>query len=766
MPRTEIILNTGWEFSLNNKDNYTPAQLPHDWAITAPFEKTMVQAEAQGFRNRWGIGYYRTRVQLEEKKQGHCYMLAFDGIYECSTVFLNGKEIGGHAYGYSPFRIDVTDTVCSGENYLEISVDNTQTPADRWYSGAGLYRNVRLLELETLHLDPWETIVRTALTEEGATVEVSTGIDGHIVATLENADGSLSSEGAQGELCFMVNKPRLWSAEQPNLYRLTLHLMRDDMIADTISLQVGIREITVDSKRGMLVNGVPTKLKGVCVHQDVGCRGIAAKVEIWRKRLLELKAMGCNSIRPAHHVYDSFFYDLCDELGFYVYEECFDKWTGGLYGRYFAENWRYDLGIMIRRDRNHPCVCMWGVGNEVENQAQESMLEILKMLTDEARRLDPTRPITCAMNPHFKYESSANAATVADIQRFVDEVDDSEIFDIDEKVACIAKIAQHVDIISCNYMEQWYPQIHAAVPNKPILGTEVYQFFKGHEKQMKNFSMEIPALVPEQYNYVIGCMIWTGIDYLGESAGYPAKGWGGSLIRTNLEKRFTYYLMQSYWSEVPMVHVSVLDYSLMDEGVKAHWDMPLCADHWHFPQFHHVLIPFFIASNCEEVVLYVNGEPFYQPSPATCPNKMIMGFAPYEAGELRVVGYNKGQEVCNHILHTPQAVTQLVFDPVPQDLPVQAGQEVLLTVRVTDCNGVPCVRANGIVQFAVEGDAEIIGVDSGNLMSDEVYHAQSVSLFRGVASVQLRLGTTSEEIQINVYGEGIRSGTIVLSVKA
>lgn len=220
--------------------------------------------------------------------------------------------------------------------------------------------------------------------------------------------------------------------------------------------------------------------------------------------------------------------DLCDEIGFYVYEECFDKWTGGLYGRYFQTEWQKDIEAMVKRDRNHPCIFIWGVGNEVENQGQNSMLQILKMFSDYVRMLDSTRPVSCAMNPNFKRESNVDISKIKDIQKFVDEAESTDITKIDEKVDRIRKIAEYVDVISCNYMEQWYPQIHAAIPEKPILGTEIYQFFKGHHDSYKNFTNENPSLVPfeKDKNYVIGSMVWSGYDYLGESTGYPAKGWG------------------------------------------------------------------------------------------------------------------------------------------------------------------------------------------------------------------------------------------------
>ncbi len=238
------------------------------------------------------------------------------------------------------------------------------------------------------------------------------------------------------------------------------------------------------------------------------------------------------------------------------------------------------------------------------------MLKILQMLKRYALSLDDTRPVSYAMNPHFKRESDVNLSAIKDIQQFVDEISDTEIYDNRERVERISGIAELVDIISCNYQEQWYSLIHEAVPDKLILGTELYQYFMGNGEQMQNFTEKNPSLIPFEKPYCIGGMIWTGYDYPGESMGYPAKGWGGALIRTNNECRSGFYLIQSYWREEPMVHFSVMDYSLADEGIKEHWDMPAYADHWQFSRFHKCLIPYSIVSNCEEVALYLNGKRF------------------------------------------------------------------------------------------------------------------------------------------------------------
>lgn len=807
MPRRTETMMEGWQFALTvgaenempNPEAFADITLPHDWAVSRPFSQTMPQAEAQGYRDRYGIGWYKRNWRLEQKKEGHRYYLEFGGIFEDSIVWINGKTAGGRRYGYSTFSLDVTSLVHAGDNEVLVKVDNTKHPVDRWYSGAGIYRTVKWTEVEETHLNAWDVAVQTALNEDmsQAQVTVTTGIHMPVRAYLSfesTADGGVGiaengqvlEETGTDQITFQVDQPFLWSAECPRRYRLTLRLLDGERVADEISFLIGIRTVTFDADHGMRVNGKPVKLKGVCLHQEVGCRGTAAKKEIWRKRLEDLKEMGCNAIRAAHHTHSEEFMDLCDEMGFYVYEECFDKWKGGLYGRYFDTEWKTDVEAMVKRDRNRPSVVIWGVGNEVENQAQDSMLSILKMLTDYVRTLDGTRPVTYAMNPHFKRESQVDLSKIEDIQKFVDEIDDTEIYDVDEKVERIARIAEYVDIISGNYLEALYPAIHARIPEKPILGTEIYQYFQGHAIQMRNFTDENPSLVPFYNDYVIGGMIWTGFDYLGESMGYPAKGWSGALIRTNRERRPSYYIMQSYWSEAPMVHLSVLDYSQADEGVKEMWDMPPYADHWQFSQFHKAVIPYMIASNCEEVALYLNGDRMYVPRPATCPNRVITGYLPWQPGTVTAVGYRDGREVCRHTLVTSGPAVKLEFedprdmavrqcraeileDPgarkeARMDAPAEKGYEILLTVRAKDETGICCYRESGRVRFWVEGPAEIIGVDSGDITSSESLQESFIHMYHGCASVQIRLHGTPGRVAVHACGSGLFRADQVICV--
>lgn len=787
--RKIINLNKNWEFALCRgfgkaakadavRLNYTSVNLPHDWVISSPFNRNMEQGEAQGFRDRWGTGWYKKTIEIPEIEQ-KIYKLCFDGIYENSTIWVNDIPVGGRKYGYSSFSIDITAALRAGENHILVKVDNTSVPVDRWYSGAGIYRQVYLQILPEVHL-VWEEIqLHTEIDGDKGILDLDAGAGKIFRACLEKGDENIAS--VVGERCLRVEVPDciLWSAENPELYHLRLELLNSENgVEDQIEMKVGFRNIALSAETGLYINGNPVKLKGVCIHQEAGCFGTAVNKEIWKERLLKLKAIGCNSVRPAHHIFMPEILELCDEIGLYVYEECFDKWTGGAYGRYYQTEWKNDLSCMVKRDRNHPCILFWGVGNEVENQAYDSMLTMLERHVKTVKELDDTRYVSLAMNPHFAYPAKeVDMSTVKDIQQFVDDMKTGEISDMDDRVERIKYIAEKVDFISCNYQEQWYDKIHKAIPDKAILGTETYMYFRGYEENFQNFSDQNPWWDVEEREYCIGGMIWTGIDYLGESMGYPAKGWSGALFSTDMEMRPIAWLYQSYWSETPMVHFAVMDYSISDEGVKEHWDYPRYVSHWEFPQFHKTVVPYMIATNCEEVRLLVNEREFFIKPVQEFPNRMVTGFIPYLPGTLTVIGKNGGKEVCRQVLNTPGMAVKLAFEQKETVISLKAEEgaqgdyevipfQQLLKVRAYDRSDHAVFRESAKVWFKVEGPARIVGVDNGDMQSAESFNQEFIHLYCGRANVALSIYGAGR-IRVTAFASGMEMAqTIVVAGKA
>lgn len=780
--RTTLNLNSSWQFALHRgfeamekeeaeKLDYVPVTLPHDWAISSPFYRRMEQAQPQGFRDRWGIGWYRRSLYLTEKET-MVYELCFDGIYENSTVWINDILAGGRKYGYSSFRLDITELLHTGENHILVKVDNTAVPADRWYSGAGIYRNVYLEILPEEHLDREKLQVLAEIEAGRASVEVHTGTGSRVrailrapleAAAVKEAACQYMAEGSE-LLQLIIPDPVLWSAEAPGLYELCLQLLDQDGTAkDQLTMKIGLRRVELSADKGLFVNGRSVKLKGVCLHQEAGCFGTAVQPEIWRERLLELKKIGCNALRLAHHIFMPQMLELCDELGFYVYEECFDKWTGGAYGRYYRTQWERDLSCMVLRDRNHPCILFWGVGNEVENQAYDSMLAMLERHVAKVKTLDSTRPVSLAMNPHFAYPAKeVDISGVKDIQQFVDEMKTGEIFDMDDRVERIRLIAGKVDLLCCNYQEQWYERIHKTIPDKAILGTETYMYFRGYEEKFQNFSDQNPWWDVTEKDYCIGGMIWTGIDYLGESMGYPAKGWSGALFATDMEKRPIAWLYQSYWTKEPMVHFAVMDYSLPDTGAKEHWDYPRYESHWEFPQFNKVVLPYMIATNCEQVELHVNEKEFLLRPTAEYPNRMITGFLPYLPGKVTVIGKNQGIEVCRQVVETPEMAVKLKFEKEEQEISDAYPCQLLLKVRACDREDRPVFRESAKVRFIVEGPAYIAGVDNGDIQGSEAYDSDTIHLFQGRADAALVI-TGEGRVRVTAFAAGMQMAQAIIT---
>ena len=721
--------------------------IPHDWAVSRPINRDMPEGSSQGFLDRWGIGWYRRSLSLKEKNADRRYLLEFGGIFENSTIWVNGAKAGKQLYGYTGFTLDITDYLTAGKNLIAVRVDNTLQPVDRWYSGAGIYRQVSLIEVPQVHLNPMDITVSVSLdkTCRNASIKVDAGReDVQLAVKLTNGESSVGSESGTGHTSLEISNPKLWAADTPNLYNLEVSLVEQSRILDSITLPIGIREIRFDKDLGMLVNGKPEKLKGVCLHQDIAGVGNAVTKSLLRQRLRIFKDIGCNAIRTSHNTPSTDLLDLCDEMGFYVIDESFDKWNAGSYGRYYTKEWEKDLTYMVRRDRHRACVVMWSVGNEVHTQGSKDMLEMLKNHVQAVKNLD-SRPVTCALSPHY-----------------FDEAGENEVIGINSTLPIISKIASCVDILALNYQEQWYEELRKANPDLLIVGTETYLFFRGSRKNYFNFSTENPWMDVERSSYVLGGFLWAGADYLGESMGYPSKGWSAAMIRSSHVRKPISWLFESYWSDKPVVHFTVQDYTLQDDMTREHWSTPRMLDCWNFPMYARSPIPYMIFSNCEEVHLFLNGKQLDIKKPAECESRIITGFLPMDAGTVLVKGLNGGQEVCQHTLQTSQPPAKLAFAEPEQHLNAALTRQVMLNVGAFDKEDIPCLRESGAVRFAAEGDCIIEAVDNGDMLGSEPYSADRVHLYQGEAAVILRTQGKKGCITVTAYADGMLPATAEL----
>ena len=726
--------------------------VPHDWAVSSPINPHMKSGMAQGFLDRWGIGWYRHKIWLDEKNGNSSFLLTFDGVFERSEVYVNEKLVGGKNYGYSGFTLDVTEYMTKGENLIAVRVDNSETAADRWYSGAGIYRKVYLTKVSETHLSVEDIVVGTDVAEGTIEVSVETGTNATTRVKLFWKDGVVAesvSDDGRHLMTFPKEDAHLWSAETPNLYDLEVSLFDGKAAVDFVTFRIGLRNVTFEPRKGLFINGKGTKLKGVCLHHDMGCVGTAVTKNLWRQRFEVLKRMGCNAIRTSHNVQSPEFMDLCDEMGFYVIDECFDKWDRGSYGRFFKDDWETDVSFMVKRDRNRPSVIIWSVGNEVHRQGSEAMCDILEMLVGKVKELDGSRPVSYGAMPTY-WATDENVKAKG----------------IDEILPLFCRMVDKIDIISLNYQEQWFEEFHAARPDKLIITSEAYCWFKASHSNAFSYDTENPWMSVKGNDYAIGSFLWSGVDYLGESMEYPSKGWCASPIRTNNEPRPAAKLFEGFWSDKPMVHLTMVDYSLRDEIVKEEWSFPPMIDSWNFPMYRRIALPYMIFTNCEEVELTVNGKRLDVRKPSVCENGIITGYITLQSGYIQVKGLNGGHVVCEHNIQTAGEAAKLEFleNRVFVGKGDYAVKQALVTVYAKDVNGTRCMREGRNVRFVVEGDGEIEGVDNGSLLCGDFYKSDNMNMLNGAVSVVIRTKIERGIILVRAYADGLLSGVVEINV--
>lgn len=728
--------------------------VPHDWAISRPFNKDTPCGSSQGYFDRWGVGWYRKHIEFDEISE--TCILEFDGVYEDSTVWVNGIKVGGWAYGYSGFFLDITPYINVGRNVIAVRVDNTHKPADRWYSGAGIFREVRLRETSLSHIKPLGVYITTpSISETEANVKVQVEVENsnieskvEVIVDKDNqrvAHGVSDVQDNIAEIDIVVSNPELWEVENPALYSATIILYNGDSVCDTEQVRFGIREVKINATDGLLINNKPLKLKGVNLHHDGGCLGAAAPAWAWKRRLLQLKSLGCNAIRTAHNIPATDLLDLCDEMGFVVIDEAFDKWRSGSYERYFESWWRKDLEFMLRRDRNHPSIIMWSVGNEVERQGEEDMIQILREMTDFVREYEPSRPVTFALHPYH--------------------IPEQINLSVEEKVKLTMKMAKYVDVLSCNYHEQWYEAYHKANPDLVIVGSETYGYYRGKDNDFAAFEPMNPWFDVEKNSYVIGQFIWAGVDYLGEARPYPNKGWASSLIDTTGIRKSRSWLTQSLWSEEPMVRITVMDDTLENPMEPAHWSSPKMASHWNFKHRIGEVLNISTFTNCDSVEIILNGRSYGQKRLSDFPNRIISWYLPYEPGIIQAIGYKDGEKVCNHELCTAGEPCKIDLQADRKEILADGSDIFYADVRITDENDILYPHASNQVRFEVYGPGKIIGVDNGNLNSDEPYVSDRRHAFRGRCCAVIKSDGREGVIRVRAVAEGLGSAeaTIVAS---
>jgi len=764
-----------WRFSLGDPPGaegpafddsaWRGVAIPHDWGVEGPMSPDL--ASGTGFLPG-GIGWYRMAFEPTGLPRGGRLYAYFEGVYCNSTVWLNGVELGTRPYGYSSFRYDLTPALEDGRNVLAVRVDHSKFADSRWYTGSGITRPVSFEIEEAVHFDPWGWRVETVLPADGSPAEViaSGGIVGDVGGTetvgvaweLRDDGGrtvaTAESRGGAPQVRMTVASPQPWSPASPTLYRLHATASVGGSTVDSEVLPVGIRSFRFDPDEGFFLNGENMKLKGVCLHHDAGDLGAAVPPEVWRHRLAKLKAMGCNAIRMSHNPPDPGLLDLCDEMGFLVQDEAFDEWVLGKnkwirgwnegepgsdgYNEHFEEWAERDLKDMIRRDRIHPSIIMWSLGNEVDfpndpysypemrlgdydprRPNTRELVPIAKRLLAWAREEDSTRPLTMAL----ANVPAANGTGLADL----------------------------LDVAGYNYQEQYYEQDHGAYPDRVIYGSENGRSFEGWRQVRDN-------------DFISGQFLWTGVDYLGESRGWPSRGASsGHLDLAGFEKPL-YYFRQALWANEPMVYIASSDDPQTDpRRLGEAWDYDGLTE---TPDGSRRDVRVHAFSNCDEVELRCNGRSLGRRDRADFFEDGVATWSiPYERGVLRAVGFVEGREACSYELRSPGPPASLEASASRTSLRADGKDASVIEVRIVDADGNPVRRSRAEVACRITGPARLIGMENGDLRRPEPHGVDRREVRNGRLVVYVQAGTESGGAVVELASEGLEPARVTLSIE-
>jgi beta-galactosidase len=754
--------NAGWTFQKADATGaeapefddaaWRTVSLPHDWAIEGVPEKDAPEGQGGGYF-RTGIGWYRKHFALPQADSGKRFYLAFDGVMANSDVWINGFHLGHRPYGYVSFHYDLTGHLKFGPgatNVIAVRADNSKQPASRWYAGAGIYRAVRLIETDAVHTKPWSTVVRTSnVSAASALVHLETTVANDnadprqvgVVFTVTGPDGrsirvpaasaqAIPGHGEQGFTADLpLSKPELWDTDRPVLYKAEAQVRVGSSLVDTDAVPFGVREFHFDPKTGFWLNGRNFKLKGAALHLDVGALGVAAPVAAYERRLNELRALGINAIRTAHNPPSPEFLDLTDRMGFLVMDEMFDCWTVGKnpydYHLYFRQWSQQDERDTIQRDRNHPSIILWSVGNEIHDTPQQELAHmILSELVKTAHENDPTRPVTQALfRPNVSHDYDNGLADL-------------------------------LDVVGQNYRENELLAAHAQKPTRAIVGTETTT-----ERQ--------PWLAMRDHAEFSGQFLWVGADYLGESGGWPQISFGAALINRDGLPYARGYERESWWSEQPNVHavrrVGKSEQASIDPGYEAvppRFQLVLFHD-WtpHSLSPHPEAIE--VYSNADEVDLLLNGKSLGRQKrhPDAAPLTWQVDFAP---GTLQAVAYTHGKKVAEDILKTAGKPAAVRLTPERTTFANDPGDVVYLDAEVVDDAGNVVPEAANRLTFAVTGPARIAGVDNGNGTDHDPFQADNRKAYQGRAIVILAAKGTGA-ITVKATAEGLTAGTATVT---
>ena len=708
--------------------------VPHDWSIEGAVVETNASGRGGGYFPT-GIGWYRKHFHLGGKDATRRVFLEFDGVTASSDVWINGAHLGTRPNGYVSFGYELTGHLNFGagqDNVIAVRADNSAQPASRWYTGAGIYRHVRLIVTDPVHLDRWGVLITTPkVAGSSATVRVATTVvnqsaisrnatltvkiraPGGTLAKAATISSGVITPGTPVSLDqdLEVPRPTLWDLDHPSLYRAVVQVRADDgTVLDDESVSFGIREVRFEAATGFWLNGKNIKLKGVCLHHDGGAMGSAVPLGVWEYRLGRLKQIGVNAIRTAHNPPAPEFLDLADRMGFVVLDELFDAWTVGKtpydYHLYFRDWSEIDTRDTVRRDRNHASIAAYSAGNEIHDTPNADLAKkILRSLIDVFHREDPSRPVTQALfrpNVSHDYEDG---------------------------------LADMLDLIGQNYREDEILAAHRAKPERKILGTE-----NRHEREVWLALRDNPPYA--------GQFLWIGIDYLGESPGWPAISADFGLLDRAGGFKPRAFERQSWWSREPMVHMA-------RDGVSSDWTPANRAAHMEKVAAY---------SNCEQVELTLNGHSLGSKDRPKDDAARTWD-VPFEPGRIQATCRNGGQVAATQELHTAGKPAKIVLTTNRVHITPRWDDVAFVTATVVDQDGTIIPDAENPISFQVTGPGVVAAVDNADLASHERFQATTRHAFQGWCIALLRATPGRGRITVTASSPGLAAGSVAMEEK-
>ena len=783
----------GWEFTeaagfaaMFNPHVWQPVVLPHDAMIGKP-RAASNPSGSQGAYFPGSLANYRKKFFVPEAWRGQSVQLEFEGVYMNAEVSINKRLIQSQPYGYSSFIVDLTPHLQYGqENTVGVVANNTAQPNSRWYTGTGIYRHVWLRTGGHLHIPPWGVFVTTPVVEpESGTcvIQVATelantaGTDGAVLrSSILDAQGNLvkkienPARLAAVQQILLLKNARLWSVDQPYLYSLLSEVLLDETVVDTAVTSFGIRSITVDAEHGLRINGVPLKMKGGCIHHDHGPLGAASYDRAEARKVELLKSAGYNALRTAHNPPAPALLDACDRLGFLVIDETFDAWTSPKvpndYHLYFNEWWQRDTAAMVRRDRNHPSIILWSIGNEIFEALGDPIgAEWSQRQADYVRTLDNTRYVTSGIMLNFLEDIASGDIGASFRLKPVAEDPQKDSWGLQT-----AEFVRPLDVVGYNYMPQRYAVDQNRFPGRVIAGTETW----GH--LMYKFWQETTRLP-----HVIGDFVWTAIDYLGEAGGgevnfegqvsmsgapfpYHTSGIGDFNI-CGFKRPQSYY-RDLMWGVRTAPFITVLDPQHHGKPMGfTPWAWEPVLDTWAFPGQEGKLTQVDVYAIDEEVELLVNGISFgRKPAGPAVENKASFD-VPYQPGRIEAIGFRRGKETGRHSLVTasnPSALHLSADRPVIQ---AGGGDLAYVTIEVLDSDGVLVKNGAPLISLEISGVGELLGSGSGNPRSEEVYTASQQKAYHGRLLAVVRSTAQAGLISLTARTDGLPEASIELQTQ-